>query len=355
MRTELECKRIMMSEEQIIQAINGAASLQEALQRVYAGNDKTREDEFFMAVRLYFNTVRGCLTCQLHGQIGKVGNADTGVNSEIADLLIISYSRMLPRHRFLPCMKINFLQAKKVELDNTEYGLITPQQGGKPKFVFHLDSEQYKLLKDCPKINPLKTGLPDNILYDSCSPAITSYGVFYKMHDRGTVNMAFEITQLLRIASLDDLLQKNSRVKCYFDSTDSQYGMMRWRKAVRCCYPHLSYWFYRHFRHCDLLSTMEANEFEGALYRYQIGSLICGKDAIKFADAVINKYLPNPQVGADFKDFVQNYLVTEDQDRHHDGGNDTPIEVDEMFREFGAPKYLLLVNVDEIERRRHIE
>lgn len=345
----------MMSEEQIIQAINGAASLQEALQRVYAGNDKTREDEFFGAVRLYFNTVKGCMTCQMHGQIGKVGNADTGVNCEIADLLIISYSRMLPRRRFLPYMKINFLQAKKVELDNTEYGLITPLQGGKPKFVFHLDSEQYKLLKDCPKINPLKTGLPDNILYDSCSPAITSYGVFYKMHNRGAVNMAFEITQLLRIASLDDLLQKNSRVKCYFDSTDSQYGMLRWRKAVRYFHHHPCCRLYHHYGHCDLLSTVEANEFEDALYHYKIGSPICGKDARRLADAVINKYLPDPHVGADFKDFVQNYLITEDHDRRFDGGNDMPIEVDEMFRELGAPKYLLLVNVDAIERRRLIE
>lgn len=350
-----ECKRIMMSEEQIIQAINGAASLQEALQRVYAGNDKTREDEFFGAVRLYFNTVKGCMTCEMHGQIGKVGNVNTGVNCEIADLLIISYSRMLPRRRFLPHMKINFLQAKKVELDNLEYGLITPQQGGKTKFVFHLDSEQYKLLKDCPKINPLKTGLPDNILYDSCSPAITSYGVFYKIPDRGTVNMAFEITQLLRIASLDDLLQKNPRVKCYFDSTDSQYGMIRWRKAVRYFHHHPCCWSYLHYGYRDLLSTMEANEFENALYNYQIGSPICGKYARRFADAVINKYLPDSNVGTDFKDFVQNYLITEDIERRHDGGNDTSVEVNEMFREFGAPKYLLLVNVDEIERIRYIE
>lgn len=323
-----------------------ASCLQGALQVACSNNaHKVGEVELFRALLTYFADVKGCQICEVHGAKGKVGyDMPNEKRCEIADLLIVAYSHKMP------CMKINFWQAKKANFLNQNVGLI--KNGNDEHFRFVLDAVQYKLLKECPLIDSRKTGFPPNILSDSCSPEITSYGVFYKIPNSSDVDMAFEITHFLRPESPIGITPKSSSRVCRFSTVESLYGGLTWTHACggTSC-PNLQpcecKQCNKHIRQEDLISTIHADEFEEALKSFRIGSPVCGSMALTIAQAVIAKYLPKEQDGKDFKEFVKTYLNGDTQDNWRDNGGDRSNEVNDMFSKFGAPKFLLLVNVDE--------
>ena len=262
-----------LSEQDIKQHIAGAKHLQEALQQLYNNVPTAQEVDYFRAMLYYLNNSPHCHLIETHQH--SVGIQNTTAQCEISDLLLIAYS---PRRA---AMKINFLQAKLAKFGDNKQGLIRAANR-EEFFKFHMDGTQYRLLKDCPIIAPKSTGLPANILSDACSDSITSYGVFYKKGQ--DIEMAYEITQLLKPHNMSKIAIDSGDRICYFDTTQPKYGVT-FRQPVCCC-RRIPLWhecYLRRTRQLDLVSTLHSDSFEKALMKFQIGSLICGKMAIEFA------------------------------------------------------------------------
>ena len=223
-----------LSEQKLKQYIAGAKSLQEALQQLYQNAPATQEVDYFRAVLFHLANKPQCRLYETHQHPVAISN--TNIQCEISDLLLVSYS---PKRL---AMKVNFLQAKLAKFSDNRQGLI--EKKGESFLKFHMDGTQYRLLKDCPIIKPIKTGLPPNILSDACTDSITSYGVFYK-NDQ-SIEMAYEITQLLKPYNLSKIhLDSGDRV-CFFDTIQLKYGIFprtichgwRYRPLWNECFRH---------------------------------------------------------------------------------------------------------------------
>ncbi|MBQ0090596.1 MAG: hypothetical protein KBT27_14820 [Prevotellaceae bacterium] len=289
------------------------------------------EVEMFRSMLNYFNG-RGCRVIELHQH--NIRNQRTKQECEISDLLIVSYS-----HRHPCCIKVTFLQAKRA---TKGFGL-TPNNTA---FKFGIDTRQYTLLKDCPPINPLNTNLDPNILYDSCSPSITSYGVFYEQNQ--SLDFAYEVTQLLKLINPVPATPR-FRV-CYFDSINDTYGIVRWRNGLHCpcrigCCNH---------GYCtpDLLSTIDADSFEKALKEFQIGSPMCFEQHKSQIISILVEAKKRKKTGNELSDFENFVLSNLDQyrpaneSRNNRRGDDERINHDDIIGRLN-PSHIMLVNVDE--------
>lgn len=335
-----------LTENQIRKYIAGAPNLQTALQQLYNSAPQADEVDFIYAMLHYFHNKKGCKFFKTHQQ--QVVNEKSNAQCEISDLLIISYS-----HRW-PCMKVNFLQAKLAPFNNNAQGVISVKEDN--YFKFHIDGTQYRLLKDLARIHPKNTGLPSNVLSDACSDSITSYGVFYK--DGKKIEMAYEITQLLKPNSYSNVHGTSKSKVCVFDTTLDKYGQHFHGGCCDCCHP----WRWECRCHGriipDLLSTISTQRFEEALFRFQIGSPLCGKLAIDFSNAILTSWSKNVEK-TDFESFVthikpiweeqelDNNRANERAGRRDDGNGDFPSSDLDIIKDFpAAPKYILLINVD---------
>lgn len=339
-----------LSEQNIKQYIAGAPDLHSALQQVYANAQIAGEVDYFRAVLFYLANKPQCHLYETHQHPVAIPN--TNIQCEISDLVLVSYS---PKRLAL---KVNFLQAKLAKFSDNKQGLI--KEKGESFLKFHMDGTQYRLLKDCPNIKPLNTGLPPNILSDACTDSITSYGVFYK--NGQSIEMAYEITQLLKPYNLSKIhLDSGDRV-CFFDTIQLKYGIFprtichgwRYRPLWDECFRH-------YLRHPDLVSSINSNEFESALLNFQVGSPICGQLAIEFVNAIISRWNKNGEV-ADFERFAQESMpLWEEQEQirrqYIDGMNGNGedgyregLRFDE--RVTSAAKYILFINVDAEQDRR---
>lgn len=343
-----------LSEQDIKQHIAGAKHLQEALQQLYNNAPTAQEVDYFCAMLYYLNNSPHCHLIETHQH--SVGIQNTTAQCEISDLLLIAYS---PRRA---AMKINFLQAKLAKFGDNKQGLIRAANR-EEYFKFHMDGTQYRLLKDCPIIAPKSTGLPANILSDACSDSITSYGVFYKKGQN--IEMAYEITQLLKPHNISKISIDSGDRICYFDTTQSKYGISLrrpvwcwrcdplWYECPLCCIGHL-----------DLVSSLNSNLFERALLKFQIGSPLCGQLAIEFVNAIISRWNKNGEV-ADFERFAQESMPLweeqeqirrrhlERENRDGEDGYRREIRFDEDVNR--VPKFILFINVDEEQERRDEE
>ena len=341
-------------EENIKQYIAGAKSIHEALQLLYNNAPAAQEVDYFRAMMYYLNNNPYCHLIETHKHL--VGRPNEIVQCEISDLLLITYS---PKRS---AMKINFLQAKLAKFGDSKQGLIR-STNGEEFFKFHMNGTQYRLLKDCPIIDPKNTGLPPNILSDACSDSITSYGVFYKKNRN--IEMAYEITQLLKPHNISKIAIDSGDRICYFDTIHPKYSTTLrrpvwcwrcdplWYECPLCCIGHL-----------DLVSSLNSNLFERALLKFQIGSPLCGQLAIEFVNAIISRWNKTGEV-ADFERFAQESMpLWEEQEqirRHHlerenrDGedGYRREIRFDEDANR--VPKFILFINVDEEQERREEE
>ena len=306
--------------------------------RTAIGNGKRfYEVEMFRSMLDYFNG-RGCRVIELHQH--NVRNQRTKQDCEISDLLIVSYS-----HRHPCCIKVTFLQAKRA---TKGFGL-TPNNTA---FKFGIDTRQYTLLKDCPPINPLNTNLDPNILYDSCSPSITSYGVFYEQNH--SLDFAYEVTQLLKLRYPVPATPR-FRV-CYFDSISDTYGNVRWRHCLHCCGIHCPCRIgCCNHGYCtpDLLSTIDADCFEKALKEFQIGSPMCFEQHEPQIISILeeSKKGKNAQdILSDFEGFVLSNLGhyrPANESRNNGRGDDERINHDDDIIRRLNPSHIMLVNVDE--------
>ena len=330
-----------LSEQSIKQYIAGAKCLQEALQQLYNNTHTAQEVDYFRAMLYYLNNNPHCHLIETHKHL--VGRPNTVVQCEISDLLMIAYSHKKS------AMKINFLQAKLAKFGDSKQGLIHSTNG--EKFLkFHMDGTQYRLLKDCPIINPKSTGLPRDILSDACSDSITSYGVFYEK-DRN-VEMAYEITQLLKPHNISKISIDSGDRVCYFDTIQPKYGItVRPPFCCRWCAP---LWFECR-QHFNLVSSLSSNLFERAMLEFQIGSPLCGRLAIEFASTIISRWNRNGEV-AGFESFAQSLMpLWEEQEdtlrryivrgnRDGEDGEGREYMSDENAN--SATKYILIINVD---------
>lgn len=312
---------------------------QEAVKQASTSGKKLQfgEVEMFRAMRDYFDG-RGCSIIETHQH--RVQNTTTKQNCEISDLLIVSFGKCSSM------LRATFLQAKKAK--NNE-GKISKK--GMDTFKFTFDARQYHLLKECPVIDPCNTRLDPHILSNSCSPSITSYGVFYD-DDKKKLDFAYEITQLLKPRSYGNLPVKSSQRICYFDTTEDEYGFARWRTYNRRC-P--SPWCYHHccdctYPHCEeLLSTINAKKFENALYSFQIGSPLCvyehRAEIQSILKAVNEGELKHNGCAEQFKQFVQQLLDrgSKDDNIQRDGDNNRNGDLVATLN----PKYIILVNVKD--------
>lgn len=341
-----------LTEQQIKNFIAGAPSLQAALQQLYCQAPRSDEEDFFCAVMYHLGNTGKCRVFKTHKH--PVVNVRSGVSCEISDLLLIAYS---PKRT---AMKINFLQAKLVPFNDNKQGRI--HVNGEDYFKFHFDGTQYRLLKDCPIIQPKQTGLPANILSDAISDSITSYGVFYK--NGNDIEMTYEITQLLKPHNISKIhANSNDRIS-YFDTIENKYGV-NLRKNC-CCHPHP--WYYecccRHWHSLDLLSTLSADTFEKSLFDFQVGSPMCGQVAIDFVQAISTNFLKKEDT-KDFDSFIKEAILLWNEQEyiyrryleHENRGNDNIGE--DKHHDFGdiedlsaAPKYILLINVDSERNKR---
>lgn len=343
-----------LSKQKIKQYIAGAKCLQEALQQLYNNTPTAQEEDYFRAMLYYFNNNPHCHLIETHKH--PIARQNTAVQCEISDLLLITYS---PKRS---AMKINFLQAKLAKFVDSKQGLIC-STSGEEFLKFHMDGTQYRLLKDCPIIDPKSTGLPPNILSDACSDSITSYGVFY-MKNRN-VEMAYEITQLLKPHNISKIAIDSGDRICYFDTIQPKYSTTL-RRPV-CCWWRDPLWHECHLYcigHLDLVSSLKSNLFERALLKFQIGSPLCGQLAIEFVNAIISRWNKNGEV-ADFERFAQESMplweeLEQIRHRHLERGNRDgedgyrrEIRFDEDVNR--VPKFILFINVDEEQERRDEE
>lgn len=235
------------------------SSLKQALN---TETEKLGEVGLFRRMVEYFDGHPACTMLETHQSYVRYGN---NRRCEISDLMIVNYSTKYK------CMKLTFLQAKCAKRDG--YGLTNGE------FKFILDTKQYKLLRERPIINPLNTGLSPNILHDACSPAITSYGVFYK--NGGGMDFGFEVTDWLRPTNGD--MTTGSKT-CYFaDIWEIRGSYPRWVNYMRECNLNCA--------HCqvpqecekkpccylDLFSTIDVDSFESAIADFEIGSPVCAE------------------------------------------------------------------------------
>ena len=302
----------------------------EAIQKKKDGQ-KVDEIAMFESLRNYFANKTDCAIIKTHSLPVKF-NEDK-IQCESSDLMIVSYSK----HRHC-CIKVTLLQAK-----------LAQQQNDLPDiFKFHLDTNQYLLLKECPVINPMQTRLPSNILSDSCSPSITSYGVFYEYAK--SWNFAFEITQLLKPRSpITRKTTYNSNKVCYFDTTKDIYGWQRWRHALDYSLNHC--WHpcpicYHHYYHgIELLSTISADTFEKALMQFKIGSPLCFREGANQISKIVGVIKRATAIGRaseevvnNFVSYISEYIGNNDNNNNNFEGDDRDVSLN--------PSYILLVNAD---------
>lgn len=278
--------KLTVTDEQKIQScIEKAPSLQDALRLVYEDGSKcglkTDEKTLFRTVLCYFKNKPYCTVFETHQDYVVNTKDPKQKRCEISDLLTITYSRRLNG------TKINFLQAKLVPFNQSNLGLV--HANNTDYFKFHLDSTQYRLLKDRPLI--INTGLPSTILADACTESITSYGVFYKVDE--SINMAYEITSLLQPSDPATVTINGGRKLCYFNTTKTSHGLRRLNKF--CCAPSNPY---------DLLSTLSADTFEQALLHFQIGSPVCRTMAMYLSEMIHNMLEPQTDTTNDFCNFI---------------------------------------------------
>lgn len=334
--------KLTVKDEQKIQlCIAGANSLQNALDLVYTNGHtyglKANEVTLFRTVLCYFKNKPGCTVYETHQNYVKPVNSPN--RCEISDLLLIAYSRRLNG------AKINFLQAKLAPFTHADLGLVHANNTN--YFKFHLDSTQYRLLKDRPLINPKNTGLSSTILTHACSESITSYGVFYKTNN--SIDMAYEITSLLQPSDPSTVTVGGGNKLCYFNTTNTTHGLRRLNKY--CCAPSYPY---------DLLSTLSANTFEKALLHFQIGSPVCSLMAFQISKMISRMLDPNTDQTPDFCDFVNSNGCTWGFQRDYETDPLRERYYEEQIRkeelrnirswddfEFNSPQYIMLMNVDD--------
>lgn len=341
-----------LSEQNIKQYITGAKSIHEALQLLYNNAPAAQEVDYFRAMLYYLNNNPHSHLIETHKHL--VGRLNKTIQCEISDLLLITYS---PKRS---AMKINFLQAKLAKFGDSKQGLIRTTNG-EEFFKFHMDGTQYRLLKDCPIIDSKSTGLPPNILSNACSDSITSYGVFYKKNRN--VEMAYEITQLLKPHNISKISINSGDRICYFDTIQPKYGItIRQPFCGWWLDPFLYDYHLRRATRLDLVSSLHSNLFEKALLNFQIGSPLCGQLAIEFVNAIISRWNKNGEV-ADFERFAQESMPLweeqeqirrrhlERENRDGEDGYRERLRFDE--RVTSAAKYILFINVDAEQDRRN--
>ena len=107
------------------------------------------------------------------------------------------------------------------------------------------------------------------------------------------------------------------------------------------------------FRHPDLVSSINSNEFESALLNFQVGSPICGQLAIDFSHAIISQVKNG--AANEFANFVQNasplwneqeqfFIYNKERGDNDNGNNNQRERLD--GDNIGSAKYILLINVD---------
>lgn len=296
---------------------NYTSTLQIALQEAYNNNNNIDEVGLIDKMIQYFQNRPQCTTIKTHQHYVTYSNPP--IKCEISDILFVAYSR------YRPWMKINFLQAKKVNFNNRKEGLVA----NKTKLKFSIAKNQYDLLKTRPEIDPLQTGLPKDILSKARNSSITSYGLFYNNPTTGyavNVEFAFEIT---------DLLQPTKKVtKAYFGSIDTLFGCI-------CNVPHCC--------HCwhdsNLLTSLKTNNFEEALLNYQIGSPVDIDTAIALIKSINALLKQNNQQDSSFAQFVldmsEYFELSPSQD-------DNFQESLNLATELFPTRYVVLVDVDHM-------
>lgn len=320
-------------------------------------NDNTAqmgEVGLFRRMLEYFNSNPACAVLETHQKYVRFDNNQR--KCEISDLMIVSYSTKYK------CMKLTFLQAKCAKREG--YGLT---YNG---FKFILDNKQYQLLKKRPVINPLSSGLSPTILHIACSPAISSYGVFY-WDKHKDINFGFEVTDLLRPVNEDET---SSSKTCYFKDIGDIRGNYPWWVKYLCCVG-LKCVFCQTPKGCekkpccshDLFSTIDVNCFENALTHFEIGSPICAEcvkacqpmqDIARTVFSSINaatKHKQNKDVDMSaFNHFETVFGSTGDGGnsvmerkvmRDYEGGDRNGDENNEIMS--FAAKNILLINADE--------
>lgn len=330
-------------------------------QALNTDTERFGEVGLFRRMLEYFNGNPACTMLETHQKYVKY---DNDKKCEISDLLIVNYSTMCK------CMKLTFLQAKCAKRDG--YGFLNGE------FKFILDTKQYQLLRERPIMNPLNTGLNPNILHDASSPAITSYGVFYK--NGSGMDFGFEVTDWLRPTNGD--MTTGSKT-CYFRDVLNHHGCYPWwkkhkrrciLKSVHCSIP---LWCAKKpcCRH-DLFSTIDVNCFESAIANFEIGSPICAECAnacqpmrdiagcIFSSIKAVSEYEKNNGVDMSaFKQFEAIFRATNDDDNNrkewrkdiHDYDGGDRIGREEIEITPFAAKNILLINADEYEFHEHHE
>ena len=297
---------------------NYTSTLQIALQETYNNNNNIDEVGLIDKMIQYFQNRPQCTTIKTHQHYVTYSNPP--IKCEISDILFVSYSK------HYPWMKINFLQAKKADFNNRKEGLVS----NNTKLKFSIDKNQYNLLKDRPEIDPLKTGLPKDILSSACNASITSYGVFYNASNSSkttTVEFAFEIT---------DLLQPTPKVtRACFGTIDTYYGCICNNKYCHC--------------HCwhepNLLTTLDTDCFENALLNFQIGSPIEDEGAIHLAKAIEALLQKEGKSNHSFMQFMQKYEhLWKSSSNDNNKGSDM-----DNFESLSSIQYVVLVDIDNEE------
>lgn len=286
------------------------------------------EVEMFESMLEWFKGNSKCSVAELHKKqvANGVDSKAKDMTCEISDLMTICYS---PKCN---CAKIQFLQAKYCE-----------DAKKNNRFTFNANSRQYRLLKDCPYITPKRTHLPSDILVHSCSPAITSYGVFYQ-DDNGELNMAYEITKMLVPEHPEQMTFDLKGRSCSFETLEDVYGRLWWN--TDCWWPHCSILCRAECdRECfghDLISTLELNSYTENLLNFRVGSIICGDKLSALANGLAKLYAKNKNrfSGKDFAGFIDRYKnneLSDDEDR-------------ESYFAVNEPNAILLINIDKETR-----
>lgn len=332
-------------------------------QALNTDTERFGEVGLFRRMLEYFNGNPACTMLETHQTYVKYGN---NRRCEISDLMIVNYSTKYK------CMKLTFLQAKCAKREG--YGLTKNN-----RFKFILDNKQYQLLKTRPIIDPLSSGLARNILHDACSPAISSYGVFY-LDKNDDINFGFEVTDFLQPANDDE---NTSSKTCYFADIRDLHGCYHWWLDFMCCCDlkcvHCQVPQGCEKKPCcinDLLSTIDVNCFESAIANFGIGSPICAECANAcqpmqeiarsvFASVkAVSEYEKNNGVDMSaFNQFEAIFRATNDDDNNrtewrknihdYDGGDRNGREEIEITP--FAAKNILLINADEYEFHEHHE
>lgn len=298
---------------------------QEAVKQASTSGKKLRfgEVEMFRSMLEWFKGNSKCSVAELHKKPVACGvdNKAKDATCEISDLMTICYS---PKCN---CAKIQFLQAKYCK-----------DAKKSDRFTFNANSRQYRLLKDCPYITPKNTHLPSDILVHSCSPEITSYGVFYQ-DDQGELNMAYEITKMLVPEHPEQMTFDLNGKPCSFETLGDVYGKMCW--SLDYCWPQCSI-----LTICDkvcvepdLISTLEMDTYMEDLLNFRVGSIIRGDKLSALANGLAKLSAKNPKrfSGEDFIEFIDRYKNNELSDE----------EDRESYFAVSEPNAILLVNIDK--------